>query len=159
MDEDWRGLDVEWLLRVSERLMEGLDALEKGVPPDGGDGVEDLFAEVRVCIDALGTRTCRPVMRSVDTRGEPPQDARASALASELVGARDGVQHLSFDELMGEFRDDPSEGMAVVGKLLLLGFHRREYEALGTTHRYYCRDPGSRAELRGQMMAWLTSEG
>lgn len=160
MDEDWRGLDTEWLLRVSERLLKGLEALEKGATPDGAGDVSALHEEVRTCIEALGTRTVRPVMRSVDTTIDAPfADERASALASELGGARYGTQHLSFEELMSEFPDHPAEGVALVEKLLLLGFQRREYPALGVTHRYYCRDHESRAELRAQMMAWLGSEG
>lgn len=159
MDEDWRGLDTEWLLRVSERLMERLEALEKGVAPDDPEETDELFEEVRVCIEALGTRTVRPVMLSVDADGPFLDDDRARALASEFVGARHGTRWLSFEELMAEFPDDPGKGVALTEKLLLLGFHRRAYEALGVTHRYYCRSGESRAELREQMMAWLSSEG
>ena len=59
---------------------------------------------------------------------------------------------------MAEHPEDPAEGMAIVQKLLLLGFCRREYSALGVTHRYYCRDHESRAELQAQMMAWLAPD-
>ena len=145
---------------MSERLLQGLEARERGESPAGGEDVDELFADVRTCIEALGTRAVRPVMRSIDTSVDAPlDDERAAALASELGGARCGAQQLSFEELMSEFPDHPADGMALVEKLLLLGFERREYAALGVTHRYYCRHHESRAELRAQMMAWLASEG
>jgi hypothetical protein len=162
MDEDWRGLDSEWLLRVTRRFLESLDdagSVEAILAGVGREELEVAFADVRACLDAVGSRTIRPIMRSsASDVGTYPGVGRLEALASELGGGRDGVQHLSLPELMAEHPEDPADGMAIVQKLLLLGFCRREYPALGVTHRYHCRDHERRAELQAQMMAWLAPD-
>lgn len=114
MDEDWRGLDSEWLLRVTRRLLQSLDeagSVEAILAGVGREELEVAFSDVRACLDAVALRTIRPIMRSSTLDlGSYPADGRSEALASELGGGRGGVQHLSLPELMTEHPDDPARG-------------------------------------------------
>lgn len=163
MDEDWRGLDVEWLTRVSEQLRAAIDeagGIEAALAGADREKVEEALDALRACTDAITPSTARPVMRTIDADPDvSPTDPDLEALAGEIGVDRGGLRHLSMAELMAEHADAPAEGMAIVEKLLAVGYHRREYPALGTTHRYHCRSHDDRAELRAQMTAWLASDG
>gem|GEM_PF-5656551 len=160
-DEDWRGIDREWLSRLSEDLFARMD--EAGGPGASflsrDPGVEGAFAEFRRFDEATRTRTRRYIQRRTDAWMCPRRDDFAPrALVDELGGVGDRPwQCLSVAELMEEFQGAEDEAVAIIRKLLLLGFVRRIYAGAEETHRYYCRDADDRAGLRQQFLDWLRS--
>jgi hypothetical protein len=160
-DEDWRGIDREWLRRLSEDLFARMD--EAGGPEAAflsrDPGVDGAFAEFRRFDDATRTRTRRYIQRRTDAWMRPCRDDFAPrALVDELggVGHRPW-QDLSVTELMEEFRGAEDRGVAIIRTLLRLGFVRLHYPGLEETHRYYCRAADDRAALREQFLRWLRS--
>jgi hypothetical protein len=159
LEEDWKGLDAKRLFRAMRLLAEQAEAVGgPGAPIWSIDHarLEESWAEVRAAAAAMRPRTSRPIWRlATPDDGGRPLDERLSALASE-VGASPYGRHLTVDELMAEFSGAEAEGIAIVRRLLELGFCRRPYPALGATHRYYSRGPEERAEVRRQLIAWLS---
>jgi len=158
-DEDWRGIESDWLRRVMHELEAGMDAA--GGPEAAflarDDRVDGAFGEWRRYADAMATRVPRHIHRYTDAWMRLEDDGFApSALIDELggVGHRPW-QNLSVAELMEEFRGAEAEGVAVIRTLVRLGFVRRHYGGAGETHRYLCRAAEDREALWRQFLDWL----
>jgi hypothetical protein len=154
VDDDWRGLDGEWLQRIVRRLLGDRDQTRSRggrLPTDGS-----AFEEFRRFQEATCERRPRPVRWTVELSvPRSVDDDRLSTVGSELGLDRAGERRLDAAELMSLFQEDEPAGLEVVRRLITLGFCRRPCPALGVTDRYYCRAPGDRAELGRQVARWL----
>jgi hypothetical protein len=142
MDDDWRGLDWEWLRRIGR----GAGSGRAGLPLD----------ELRRWAGAMRDRRARPVLWIVESPvPRSAEEERLATVGAELGLDRWGRRRLDAVELMERFPDDEAAGLEVARRLVTLGFCRRACPGLGVTDRYYCRGADERAELGRQVARWL----
>ena len=158
MDDDWRGIDSEWLRRVMDRLERSLGA--SGHPPSGAwmptPELDEAFGEFRRFREATSGRRQRPVVWIVEAFSSLHRhDDRLSTSASELGLDQGGVRRLDAAELMELFADNRATGFEVARRVIELGFCRRACPVLDVTDRFYCRAAEDRKELGRQLAAWL----
>lgn len=161
-DEDWRGIEREWLQRVWKDLSRGLER-NRGRGPFGFGRDDPEFQAAREEYRRY-RETVRRIPRFISRDPgmfceSPAHDFAPPGMLAELGGARRwDSQNLTVHELMEEFVGAEAEGVALIQRLLLLGFARRHYPGLEETHRYYCRDADDRAGLRAQFIEWLRGQ-
>ena len=109
MDDDWRGIDSEWLRRVVDRLVGGFGG--RGHPPSDAwfhtPELDEAFAEYRRFKEATSGRRRRPVVWIVEAFSSLHRDdERLSTAATELGLDQSGVRRLDAAELMELFAEN-----------------------------------------------------
>ena len=108
MDDDWRGIDSEWLRRVLDRLVAGFGG--RGHPPSDAwiptPELDEAFAEFRRFREATSGRRRRPVVWIVEAFSSLHLRPPAFDPASELGLDQGGVRRLDAAELMELFAEN-----------------------------------------------------
>lgn len=158
MDDDWRGIDSEWLRRVVDGLVGAFG--DRSHPRSDAwiptPELDEAFAEFRRFKEATTGRRRRPVVWIVEAFSSLHRDGgRLATAASELGLDQGGVRRLDAAELMELFAENRATGLEVARRLIHLGFCRRPCPALGLTDRFYCRAAEDRRQLGRQLASWL----